>query len=102
MHTCEVRIELIPEDADYCYTHSWWYQDDIGGDPLEFPEFSSLLPCGAPATKKVGFVWVCDPHYKRNGWIEEDDREDPNGNKSPIVAIFEGGDCGDDDEDFEA
>lgn len=40
MHTCEVSMRY----------------------DLDAPD-ESLLPCGSPANKKMGLIWVCDFHY---------------------------------------
>jgi hypothetical protein len=42
MHRCEVKIRL---DLD--------------------TRFEELLPCGTEANKKMGRIWVCDPHYEQ-------------------------------------
>jgi hypothetical protein len=84
MHTCQVRIGKIPEGAEYSLECGWWYQDEAGSVPWEIHDQTYEQECGAPANKKLGLVWVCDPHYTRNEDIEDD-------STNPVIAIFEAG-----------
>ena len=78
MHRCEVRLEKIPEDKNYKLTVGWFWSD------LELSDEERSLPtCGAPASKKLGFVWVCDLHYRRHAGEEDEDDD--------LAAIIEGG-----------
>ena len=80
MHRCEVRLEQIPEDKDYKLTVGWFWTDDGGLSDEE----KALPTCGSPANKKLGFVWVCDLHYRRHGGQEDGEDDD-------LSAIIEGG-----------
>jgi hypothetical protein len=79
MHRCEVRIEQIPEGAEYSLTVGWYWKG------MDLSDEEKLLPtCGAPANKKLGFMWICDLHYRRHAGSEDGEDDD-------VTAIVEGG-----------
>jgi hypothetical protein len=78
MHRCEVRLEQIPEEENCSLSVGWHWGDDLS------EEEKALPTCGSPANKKLGFVWVCDLHYKRHAGEEDGEDEE-------LTAIIEGG-----------
>lgn len=97
MHTCEVRIGTIPEGADFQYECGWWYQDEIDLGIIDDPQWQKAIPCGAPANKKLGLVWVCDEHFHKHESLVEDPDDPVTPLTNPVIGIYEAG--GDEDEE---
>ncbi len=70
MHTCDVRMRHDLDTTD-----------------------ESLLPCGSPANKKMGHIWICDFHYDMfRICIDRGDTED-------AKRCYDATGCSDDDWD---
>lgn len=95
MHTCQIRLlptEMMKPpylDEDDCYA-SWLFypgDEEIDSHPPTWKEAQSYPACGAPATKQLGTIWLCDHHYE----FHEDEFEfvDPNDDEPfyPVLIL---------------
>jgi|SRR5271157_3079100 len=91
MHYCQIRLlpkeKMVPPylEEGECYSSWLFYPGDEGIDshPPTWKEVESYPICGAPATKQLGQMWLCDSHFD---W-HEDEFVDDGENFYPVMIL---------------